>query len=112
MNRTSPFRSSRLASAALALSLLAGCGDPEPTPGTPGTPGNPNNPGIPTTGPVYALTTQVITADEPTSYIVLTNKVDQAATLSLDNAISIPGRALGVGIAKSGSIFVGQDEGS
>ncbi|MFY0579658.1 hypothetical protein ACN28S_40280 [Cystobacter fuscus] len=112
MNRTSPFRSSRLASAALALSLLAGCGDPEPTPGTPGTPGNPNNPGIPTTGPVYALTTQVITADEPTSYIVLTSKVDQAATLSLDNAISIPGRALGVGIAKSGSIFVGQDEGS
>jgi hypothetical protein len=105
MNRTSPFRSPRLASAALALSLLAGCGEPEPTP-------NPG-PGPGTgTGPLYALTTQVLTADEPVSYIVLTDKVDQAATLSLDKAISVPGRALGVGIARSGSIFVGQDEGS
>ncbi|HEX8537961.1 MAG TPA: MxcI protein, partial [Cystobacter sp.] len=100
MNPTHPFQSLRLAATALSLSLLAGCEEPEPTPGPP------------STGPLYALTTQVITADEPTSYIVLTDKVDQAATLTLDNAISIPGRALGVGIARSGSIFVGQDEGS
>ncbi|WNG19585.1 MxcI protein [Cystobacter fuscus] len=101
MNRTPLFRSSRLAATALSLSLLAGC-DPEPTPPAPTDPN----------GPRYALVTQVLTADEPTSYIVVTNKVDQAAALSLDNAIQVPGRALGVGIGKSGSIFVGVDEGS
>jgi hypothetical protein len=100
MNRSLLFRSSCLAATALSLSLLAGC-DPEPTPN------NPNN----GTGPLYALTTQIF-GQEPTSYIVLTNKVDQTATLSLDNALSLPGRALGVGIAKTGSIYVGLDDGS
>ncbi|MFE8605572.1 MxcI protein [Archangium violaceum] len=82
----------RLASAALVLPLLAGC---EPTPTEP--------------GPLYAITTQMLAADVPNSYVIVTDKAEQAATLSLDNAIEVPGRALGVGVPKSGSLYVVTD---
>ncbi|KFA89792.1 hypothetical protein [Archangium violaceum] len=88
------FLPSRLASAALVLSLLAGCEEPTPT----------------EPGPLYAITTQLLAADVPNSYVIVTDKAEQAGTLSLDNAIEVPGRALGVGIPKSGSLYVVTDE--
>lgn len=92
------FPSSRLSTALLALSLLAGCGDSE----EPGTDDN--------TGPLYAITTQLLAADPAESYVVVTHQAEQTASLSLDKAIKVPGRALGVGIPKSGSLYVVSDE--
>ena len=88
----------------LALSLLAGCDD--------GTNTGPSTPPVSTTGPLYAITTQILTTDEGQSYVFVTDKLEDAANLSLDNAIEIPGRALGVGIPKSGALFVGSSEGA
>jgi hypothetical protein len=82
----------------LALSLLAGC-EKEPI--------EPDDNG---TGPLYAITTQLLTAETPKSYVIVTDKAEQAGTLSLDNAIEVPGRALGVGIPRSGSLYVVSDE--
>ncbi|MFY0564063.1 MxcI protein [Archangium lansingense] len=82
----------------LALSLLAGC---EKDPVDPDGNGD---------GPLYAITTQLLTTDTPQSYIIVTDKAEEAGTLSLDNAIEVPGRALGVGIPKSGSLYVVTDE--
>ena len=60
--------------------------------------------------PLYAITTQIVTTDTPQSYVVLTDTVDVPETLKLETAIELPGRALGVGIAKSGALFVGGSE--
>ena len=94
-------RSLRLAAAALALPLFAGCETEPPGPGT----------GLDPSKPVYALTTQLITTDDPQSYVILTDSVDHPETLSLEQAIELPGRSLGVGIPKSGALFVGGNEG-
>ncbi|NTX13860.1 hypothetical protein HUA76_23930 [Myxococcus sp. CA056] len=95
------FPLSRITAAALALSLFAGCNDddkdPEPTPNT---------------GPVYAAITQVSVDGESQSYIVLTDKVDVTTPLALENAIEVPGRALGSGIAKNGLLYVSSSEGA
>lgn len=92
-------RSWCLAASALALPLLAGCGEDKTEPGgtTPDT-------------PMYAITTQIVTTDTPQSYIILTDTLDVPETLKLETAIELPGRALGVGITKSGSLFVGGSE--
>ncbi|WNG46499.1 hypothetical protein F0U60_22065 [Archangium minus] len=97
-----PLRSLRLAVTALALPVLAGCpGDePDPTPD-----------GGTSTRAAFAITTQVISTDEAQSYIIVTDSVDHTEKLSLANAVEIPGRALGVGIPKSGSLFVAGSEG-
>ncbi|WP_257458615.1 hypothetical protein [Archangium lipolyticum] len=101
MKLATPLRSLRFVTA-LALPLLAGC-DPDDT----------TDPGGPSTGPLYAITTQILTADEPVSYILLTDKVDHTEPLALDEkAIEVPGRALGVGIPKSGHLYVAGDEGA
>ncbi|PTL75966.1 MxcI protein [Vitiosangium sp. GDMCC 1.1324] len=100
MKRPVSLLSFQLTSAALALSLLAGCGEKED-------PIKQCNAG---TGPLYAVTTQLLTTDTPQSYVILTDKAEQAGTLSLDNATEVPGRALGVGIPKSGSLYVVSDE--
>jgi hypothetical protein len=94
-------RSLRLAVTALALPLVAGC---ETEPSGPGT-------GLDSSKPVYALTTQLITTDDPQSYVILTDSLDHPEMLSLDQAIELPGRSLGVGIPKSGALFVGGNEG-
>ncbi|NVJ28534.1 hypothetical protein HUW62_45790 [Myxococcus sp. AM011] len=97
------FPLSRITAAALALSLFAGCNDddddkdPDPTPGT---------------GPIYAAITQVSADNESLSYVVLTDKVDATTPLSLENAIEVPGRALGSGIAKNGLLYVSSSEGA
>ncbi|QSQ26368.1 hypothetical protein JY651_16150 [Pyxidicoccus parkwayensis] len=102
MKPASPFRFVRLTAVALAMSLLTACGDdddkvdPDPTPNT----------------PLYAVIAQVSADNESQSYIALTDKVDLTAPLSLENAIEVPGRALGFGIAKSGSLYVGGSDGA
>ncbi|WP_224366829.1 hypothetical protein [Hyalangium versicolor] len=100
MKLSIPRRSLRLAAMALALPLFAGCGDdtedPDPTPED---------------KPLYALTTQVgLSTDTPQSYLVVMDSVDQPQQLSLANAIELPGRALGVGVPKSGAIYVAGSE--
>lgn len=89
-----------VSSLTLALSLLAGCGG-----GTTG----PTEP-TPTAGPLYAITTQILTTDEGQSYVLVTDKLDDAGALDLSKAIELPGRALGVGIPKSGTLYVGGSE--
>ncbi|WP_342373997.1 hypothetical protein NVS55_21480 [Myxococcus stipitatus] len=99
MKTPSRFSFPRLTAAALALGLFSGCGDDKDGKGI----GD---------GAVYAAITQVSTADETQSYVVLLNKVDQTEALSLENATEIPGRALGAGIAKSGHLYVAGSEGA
>ncbi|WP_338866166.1 hypothetical protein [Myxococcus stipitatus] len=99
MNVASCFSFPHITAAALALSLFAGCGDDKDGQGV----GD---------GAVYAAITQVSTTDETQSYVVLMNKVDQTAALSLENATEIPGRALGAGISKSGHLYVASSEGA
>ncbi len=55
---------------------------------------------------LYALTTQVIgqEATDSNSYIVLTSRLDRE--LSLDDALEVSGRALGVGPEEGGAVFV------
>ncbi|NVJ13564.1 MxcI protein [Myxococcus sp. AM010] len=84
----------RLSAAALALSLLGGCDDS----------------GDDATGPLYAITTQDLNADPAESYVVVTREAEQTAQLSLDGAIKVSGRALGVGIRKSGQVYVVSDD--
>lgn len=100
MRPSIPLRSVRLAVTALVLPLFAGCETDKPDPTGPGN-----------DGPVYAITTQVLTSDDPQSYVVLTDKMDHTEPLSLDQAIELPGRSLGVGIPKSGALFVAGNEG-
>ena len=57
---------------------------------------------------VYALVSQVLGDDSSfASYLALTDSLDEGA-LSLDDAIEIPGRALGVGPYEAGAIYVSQ----
>ncbi|TKC94187.1 MxcI protein [Polyangium fumosum] len=81
----------------LALALVTGCG------GSEGQNGDDN-------GPLYAITTQVLIADPVDSYVIVTDQAEQTASLSLDNAVRVSGRALGVGIPKSGAVYVVSDE--
>ncbi|NRD58431.1 MxcI protein [Corallococcus exiguus] len=90
-------RSLRLSTAAIALTLFAGCGDDEEE-------------GTDTDGPLYAITTQMLAEDPSDSYVLVTPDAEKAASLSLDGAIKISGRALGVGIPKTGSVYVVSDE--
>ncbi|MDI3290934.1 hypothetical protein [Polyangium sp. 15x6] len=92
------FTSLRIAAGVLAVALFTGCGgDSE------GQNGDDN-------GPLYAITTQVLAADPVDSYVIVTNQAEQTASLSLDNAVRVSGRALGVGIPKSGAIYAVSDE--
>ncbi len=102
MKRSSLLNPSRAVLTTLALALAAGCGDPEPVTPPTDTPSD--------TGPLYAITTQLITADTPQSYVILTNKVAGDGQLALDKAIEVPGRSLGMGIPKSGALFVAGSE--
>jgi hypothetical protein len=93
MKQSLALSSWRVPTALLALSLIAGCdSDDEPT------------------GPLYAVTTQVLTQDPVESYVVVTSDAEKTASLSLDGAVKVTGRALGVGIPKSGSVYVVSDE--
>ncbi|MFY2558353.1 MxcI protein [Corallococcus terminator] len=87
------FRSLRWSLALLAPCLFTGCGDSDDE----------------DTGPLYAITTQLLAQDPAESYVLVTNKAEQTSALTLDNAIKVPGRALGVGIPKSGSLYVVTD---
>ncbi|WP_224366334.1 MxcI protein [Hyalangium versicolor] len=87
----------RLSTATLALALFTGCGDSEEQDGD-------------DNGPLYAITTQLFSEDPPASYVIVTDKAEQTASLSLDKAIRVAGRALGVGIPKSGALYVVSDE--
>ncbi|NMO20490.1 hypothetical protein HPC49_34135 [Pyxidicoccus fallax] len=102
--KPSSFRLSRLTAAALALSLFAACGDDEKEP-TP-------QPQPPPETPMYAAVAQTSVNGASTSYVVLTDKVDLTTPLTLENAIEISGRALGSGIAKTGSLYVSSSEGA
>ncbi|PTL85186.1 MxcI protein [Vitiosangium sp. GDMCC 1.1324] len=102
MTFTTPLR--RFATTALALSLLAGCGDDNDGK-------TPDNGGDSTT-PVYAIAAQSSgSGSSSQTYIILTDKVEQTEQLSFDNAVVIPGRALIAGLSKKGALFVGGSEG-
>lgn len=58
---------------------------------------------------LFAVTTQVFGADVTDSYVVLTPSLDTQEPLSLDAAIEVPGRALGVGPANGGRLYVAGD---
>ncbi|MCP3144857.1 hypothetical protein [Pyxidicoccus xibeiensis] len=94
----------------LATCFLAACSDdtdPNPTPDA-GTQ-------VPDAGeqkPMYAVITQVNTSGESQSYVQLTDTVELTEPLSLEDAIEVPGRALGSGIPKSGSLYVSSSEGA
>jgi len=92
MIRPVVFASPRLGAALLSLCLLPACGgdDEEPT-------------------SLYAVTTQLLAEDPSDSYVLLTTKAEQAGSQSLDGAIKVPGRALGVGLPKTGSVYVVSD---
>ena len=93
MKRSFLLSSSRAALATLALALTAGCGGEEATK-------------TPDSGkPLYAITTQVITADEPQSYVIVTDTLEGNVKQSLSTAIELPGRSLGVGIRGSGTLM-------
>lgn len=100
MKLSPSFRTPGRVLAALAFSFVAACSD--------NTDPDNNNPdaGPVTKTPLYAFVAQVSTDTESQSYIILTDKVDQTAPLSLANATEINGRALGSGVSKSGSLFV------
>ncbi|WP_164021055.1 hypothetical protein [Pyxidicoccus trucidator] len=103
MKLASSFRFPRLTATALALSLLAACGDDkDPVDPIDETPEK----------PVYAAIAQVSANNESQSYVILTDSVDQTAPLSLEKAIEVPGRALGSGPMKSGSLYVSSSEGA
>ncbi|MCY1023001.1 hypothetical protein [Pyxidicoccus sp. MSG2] len=104
MKPASPFRIARLTAAALALSLLAACGDDK----------DPVDPPDeqPETKPLYAVVAQVSADNESQSYIIVTDTVDHTTPLSLEKAIEVPGRALGSGVAKSGTLYISSSEGA
>lgn len=102
MKPASPFRFPRLLATAVALSLLAACGDDDDTTVDP-----PDE-----TKPLYAVIAQVSVNNESQSYVVLTDTVDHTAPLSLENALEVPGRALGFGVAKSGTLYVSSSAGA
>ncbi|MCG8423914.1 MAG: hypothetical protein MJE77_38960 [Proteobacteria bacterium] len=87
---------------ALSLSALIGaCGSDDDS----------NGPNTPGSGPLWAITTQVFgTGGKANSYIVVTDTLDAATPLSLDNAVELPGRSLGVGRAAGGAVFATGDE--
>ncbi|NMO17421.1 MxcI protein [Pyxidicoccus fallax] len=95
MKQSVAFSSLRLPTALLALSLFAGCDSDEQ--------GDDER-------PLYAITTQKFEPDPATSYVVVTSDAEKTATLSLDGAIQVPGRALGVGLPKTGSVYVVSDD--
>ncbi|MFP2924898.1 MxcI protein [Pyxidicoccus sp. 3LG] len=82
----------RVSTALLALSLFAGCDDSDEQ------------------APLYAITAQQLVSDPVESYVVVTTEAERTASLPLDNALKVPGRALGVGIPKTGSLYVVSDE--
>lgn len=95
--RVFELRSTHLAFAALALGA---CGDETRDP-------DPNPTG--STGPLYAVTTEISVGEGYQSYVVLTDSLD-GGELSLDRAEELPGRARGVGPDKGGVLFASGDE--
>ncbi|MDI1476263.1 hypothetical protein [Polyangium sp. y55x31] len=95
MKNVVPLTSLQLA-AGIALALFTGCSGSDEQNGD-------------DNGPLYAITTQLLAGDPVDSYVIVTNQAEQTASLSLDNAIQVSGRALGVGIPKSGSLHVVSD---
>ncbi|UQA63186.1 MxcI protein [Polyangium aurulentum] len=89
--------SAQLSAGMLALALFTGCADSEEQKGD-------------ENGPLYAITTQLLTGDPVDSYVIVTDQAEQTASLSLDNAIRVSGRALGVGIPRSGALYVVSDD--
>jgi hypothetical protein len=67
--------------------------------------------GAPIAESVYALTAQVFGETENTSYVLLTDTLDESAELSLGDAVvELPGRALGTGPEGAGVLFVASDQ--
>ncbi|QAT85741.1 hypothetical protein EJ065_4183 [Corallococcus coralloides] len=95
----------------LALSLAftaAACSDDDGD----NTPDAGTNTDAGTATPMYAFVAQVSVEGNATSYVVLTETLDPNTPLSTANATQINGRALGSGIAKTGSIFVSSSAGA
>jgi hypothetical protein len=99
MKRPSPLSTSRAALATLALALTAGCGD-----------GAEAQKPLDSNKPLYAITTQLLTADEPQSYVIVTDTLEGNGQQSLSRAIELPGRSLGVGIPGTGTLYTAGDE--
>lgn len=104
--RTKNIRSNWETAAALLLaSSITACSGDDSGRGDTGT-------GAPSAGPTYALTAQVFGDTENTSYVLLTDTLDEKTSLSLDEAVvEVPGRALGTGSEDGGALFVASDQG-
>lgn len=120
-----------LAALTLCLTALGACSDDSPTNADEtmddaaeddaaeddaGSPGGmqpdaaapPDEPG-PDDDALFALTTQIFGADTTDSYVVLTPTLETDEPLTLDDAIEVPGRALGVGPENAGRLYVAGD---
>ncbi len=87
-----------------ALSLTA-CGSDDSAP-------DDTEGGAPSDATTYALTAQVFGDTENTTYVLLTDTIDEKTSLSLDEAVvEVPGRALGTGAEGAGALFVASDQG-
>lgn len=60
--------------------------------------------------PVYAFTAQVFGETETVSYVLLSDRIEPDASLSIEDAVlEVPGRALGAGPNEGGVLFVVTD---
>ncbi|ACY14572.1 hypothetical protein [Haliangium ochraceum] len=96
----------------LSLTVLVACGDDGDDGGIDidaGEQPGPDSAPTPVEGPLYAVTTQVFGASpaDTQSYVIVTDELEGNTELSLDDAIEVPGRALGVGPEDGDVVFVG-----
>jgi hypothetical protein len=84
----------------LALAALVACG---------GSTAATTAPTPTSTGPLYAIATQVI-GQTSTTYVALVDDLDRAADVPLESAVEIAGRAIAVGPTKGGLLFTGSNE--
>lgn len=65
----------------------------------------------PSSMPLYAVVTQIFSANSQTSYAVLTESLAPGVALDTSAAVELPGRALGFGLSKAGTLFIGGTDG-
>ncbi len=100
--------------AALLLPALA-CGDGDGSSTADGAPvvtadADPSAPDAAPVLPAWSVTTQVFGAESTSSYVLVTDSLEGNTALTLDDAVELPGRSIGVGLGNQ-AVFVTGDEG-